>query len=270
MVNTKTILTVGLLILAPFIGWSQTVPNGNFENWESAGSYLNPESWITDNAQGHITVSQDTDAYEGDYAMRVTAIPIGSGEHGEAYTFLDINYFPSALNFYAKSSQAMGGPSVEIKFFNANEDEIYTEFWYPADSMEVYTYISIPLTPPITPEDPPPAYARILVSAQVGDFTPGHAWISVDAMTLGVPQSIRESGKEVFDIFPNPASEKITVRSSQNVIGNLKIFDAQGKMVFEKHIRDNSADIDVRTFSPGVYFVGSDNMNIKASTFIVK
>ena len=198
---------MGLLVLAPFIGLSQTVPNGNFENWESVGSYLNPESWITDNVEGRIIVSQDTDAFEGDYAMRVTAKSIGVGDYGEAYTSLDINYIPSSLNLYAKYSAEFGGVSVEIKFFDFAENEIYNEYWSSGESMENYTFISIPLTPFITPEDPPPAYARILVSAQVGDLIPGHAWISVDAMTIGVPQSIRELEKSVLEIFPNPASE---------------------------------------------------------------
>lgn len=271
----KTNIMKKLILLSlflPLFATAQTIPNGNFESWFTVGSLENPESWETDNTESYITVSKDTAAYEGNYAMRVTAQPTGvvSGEYGEAYTFFDINYIPSALNFYAKYYSEAGGSSVEISFFNANEDEIYTEYWSSGESMEDYTLVSIPLTPFVTPEDPPPITARVRVSALVGDFAPGHAWISVDAMTIGMPQSIKGLERVDFEIYPNPASEKITIQSSQDVIGNFKIFDVQGKMVFEKRISETSVDIDIRKFSPGVYTLRSDNMNVRAATFIVK
>src|SRR5690554_3192205 len=263
----KKLLILSLII--PVYATAQTIPNGNFENWIMVGMYENPEFWVTDNTEIGQTVTKDYDSYEGEIAMRVTALPTGLGEYGEATTIFDLNYFASSLNFYAKYSTDAGVVSVEIRFFDANEDEIFSENWLSSESSEDYTLVSIPFTPYTTPEDPPPAYARILVSAMVGDLAPGHAWISVDAMEMGVPQGLSELRQSTFKIFPNPASEYLSVQSSQEIIGNLKIFDAQGKRVFEKRILATSTEIDVRKFSPGIYTLQSDNLKFKASTFVV-
>ena len=270
MINLKCNLAIGILLFAPFVALSQLIPNGNFESWYPIGNFENPEFWDTDNTQTVFTVTKDFDSYEGEIAMRVTSQPIGVGEYGEAFTLILINAIPSALNFYAKYSTEAGGVSVEISFVDAAQTEVAYGNWSSVESMEDYTFISLPITPVVTSEQLPPVYAIVSVSAQVGDLVGGHAWISVDAMDLGTLLSLKDLERSEFEIYPNPASERITIQSSQGVIGNLKIFDAQGKVVFEKRISDTTVDIDIHKLSPGVYTLRSDKMNIGGSTFIVK
>lgn len=270
MINLKSNLAIGILLFAPFVALSQDIPNGNFESWLPIGNFENPEFWETDNTQTLFTVTKDYDSYEGEIAMRVTSQPIGVGEYGEAFSLILINSIPSALNFYAKYSTESGAVSVEISFSDASQTEIATGHWSSVESMENYTFISLPITPNATTEQLPPVYAIVRVSAQVGDLVAGHAWISVDAMNLGTLLNLEDLERSEFEIYPNPASEKITIQSSQGEIGNLKIFDAQGKMVFEKRISETSVDLDIRKFSPGVYTLRSDNMNVRAAAFIVK
>ena len=264
----KTTIMKKLILLSlflPLFATAQTIPNGNFENWSMVGMNENPDFWVTDNTEIYTTVSKDLDAYEGEIAMRVTAQPTGLNEQGEATTLFEISAIPPALNFYAKSEVESGSVNVEITFLN-EETEIYSKQWFSTASMEEYTLVSIPLNQ----MEPQITHARIKVMAEVGDLIAGTAWISVDAMEFGIPLMVKESALTSFKIYPNPASEYLTIQSAAGPVGNVMIFDTQGKMVFEKRISGNSGSIDIRSFSPGVYAVRSDAKNVRGSTFIVK
>lgn len=254
-----------LFLLLPVFAAAQTIPNGNFESWFWAGWYENPEYWVTDNTELQYTVTKDFDSYEGEIAMRVTAVPIGVGEYGEALTLFEIDAVPAALNFYAKTDVEFGGVSVAITFLN-QDLEIYTEEWFNTSNLEDYTLISIPLDQ----IEPVITHARIKVVAQVGDLIAGTAWISVDAMEFGEPLSVKKTELNSFKIYPNPASESLTIQSSGSSLGNLKITDVAGKIVIEKNVQENLTTIDIQSLAPGLYTISSDKGLVKASTFIVE
>lgn len=259
----KKLVLISLLL--PLFATAQTIPNGNFESWLVVGFLEYPEYWETDNTEEQTTVTKDFDSYEGELAMRVTSQPIGVGEYGEATTLLEISNIPAALNFYVKTELEYGAASVEVTFLN-QDTEIYSEGWFSSTTMEDYTLISIPLSiagPVIT-------HARIRVAAQVGDLIPGTAWISVDAMEFGLPLGVDKTELKAFKIYPNPASEYLTIESDEISLGNIKIADALGKIVFENRVKENQTRIDTQSLAPRLYILRSDNMNIKASTFIVK
>lgn len=259
----KKLVLISLLL--PLFATAQTIPNGNFESWFVVGFLEYPESWETDNTESQTTVTKDLDSYEGELAMRVTAQPTGVIEYGEATALFEISTTPAALNFYAKTELEYGAASVEVTFLN-QDTEIYTTDWFSSTSMEDYTLISIPLSiagPVIT-------HARIKVTTQVGDLIGGSAWISVDAMEFGLPLDVNKTELNAFKVYPNPAHDYLTIQSDEILLGNIKIYDAQGKMVFGKRISDTSAKIDIRNLSSGAYTLRSDNMNVRASKFIVE
>ena len=253
------------LFVTPLIAEAQEIPNGNFETWYFVGWSENPEFWITNNTELNLTVAKDYDAYEGDFAMRVTAEPTGLGEYGEASTEFEITAIPAALNFYAKSEVEFGGVGVTITFLNQGA-EIYTEYWFSSEDMEEYTLVSIPLNQ----IEPVISHVRIAVNAQVGDLVAGDAWISVDAMEFGEPLSVNQAVQNSFHLYPNPATKNLTVQSSGGTLGNLKITDIQGKIVLEALIMDKQTVINIEHFPPGLYTVYSDQSTFKASKFMVK
>lgn len=59
-------------------------------------------------------------------------------------------------------------------------------------------------------------------------------------------------------IYPNPVVDQITIRNNNNKLpGNLVIYDAYGKMVYQK-LAGSSQTIDVRQLSAGVYYLKTD------------
>ena len=74
-----------------------------------------------------------------------------------------------------------------------------------------------------------------------------------------------------FQVFPNPASNKIRILlSDQNSGNDIFIFDSRGLLVFEKtNITKNNLEINIQHLSPGLYFIKLvSNMEIQTGTFI--
>lgn len=246
-------IILSFILLMPFIGMAQNVPNGNFENWEFYGWGYNPENWVTGNTQLTEPVIQDTDSYEGDFAMQVHAIPNGLGLYAEATTDFEINNIPEVLNFYTKYYCENGGVAVEI-FFYDDSILISSSSWYGSDTLDTYGFVSIPLEP----MDLIINHAVIKVSASVGDFAPGSARILVDQMDFGFHTSVDEEKKKSFSVYPNPADKTVNL-SSEYSIGKLIFYDAAGRKVLSENVSQNEVQIDISSLKPGVYTLFSES-----------
>lgn len=60
-----------------------------------------------------------------------------------------------------------------------------------------------------------------------------------------------------FDLYPNPASEKVVVTSynTQNQKIMCKVFNQSGKIMYENQISSNLFEIDIQNYSTGIYFM---------------
>ena len=67
-------------------------------------------------------------------------------------------------------------------------------------------------------------------------------------------------------IYPNPASNYITVESTES-IGIVFVYDLSGKILYEAIIPENTFDIDLSGFEPGMYLLRTDG---KIINFIVQ
>jgi hypothetical protein len=82
------------------------VPNGNFEIWDLYNTWtLEPLDWTTSNDQIIESVRQDTAAYEGVFAMRVTVLPgFEGGVPQSASTLAMTTEAPTELQFAVKAN----------------------------------------------------------------------------------------------------------------------------------------------------------------------
>jgi len=64
-------------------------------------------------------------------------------------------------------------------------------------------------------------------------------------------------GNNPFSIFPNPADQSATLsyQLRENESALLRIIDVTGKEIFRKNIFETNTFIDVKTISPGIYFI---------------
>ncbi len=69
-------------------------------------------------------------------------------------------------------------------------------------------------------------------------------------------------------LYPNPAINQINIRNNNNKpLGTVSIYNISGKMIYKNLIGSSQATIDVKKFSPGVYYLRSDKME-KAIKFV--
>ncbi len=64
------------------------------------------------------------------------------------------------------------------------------------------------------------------------------------------------------NVFPNPAIDEINIQSNIK-IGNVKIFDAQGKQVYADIIDSNISIISTKNWVPGLYYIKMDDKTQK-------
>lgn len=239
-----------LLLTLSIAPLSAQLYNGNFENWISFHGALLLQGWEIYAYNDNTSVTQDMDAYEGMYAARIEAIPIELGAYGNASTIFSIDEIPASLEFYVKTASEFGGVSVEIIFYNG-EETVDTFSWSSAEEeIEDWTFVSIPIEQDL----PEVNTARVNINAQVGDFAPGSAVISVDQMTLGTTTSLYEKDLKVLHLFPNPAVDVVRLERATD-IERLEIIDMNGRIV-ENYMGSNfQNEISVRHLQPACYAV---------------
>lgn len=65
-----------------------------------------------------------------------------------------------------------------------------------------------------------------------------------------------------FSIFPNPANDVIIINSKRE-IGEIKIFDVAGRLIRYELIKNTNAEIDIKDFNAGIYFIEIGSKRVK-------
>ena len=66
--------------------------------------------------------------------------------------------------------------------------------------------------------------------------------------------SVKTLGEE-FEVYPNPSSSEITIKSEQGTIQQLTIFNLYGSIVYKSELETNSHSVNISQFNEGIYFI---------------
>ena len=72
--------------------------------------------------------------------------------------------------------------------------------------------------------------------------------------SLGTAKDVKLIEKSIT-IYPNPATDKLNVKSNEKIIDKIQIIDSTGKVVVTDTILKQEGSIDLSNFSRGIYFV---------------
>ena len=73
----------------------------------------------------------------------------------------------------------------------------------------------------------------------------------------------------VFSIFPNPATENITVELNYNSNAQFEIYAADGKLISTGNINGENNILNISDLAEGMYMMFiSDNSTISSHTFV--
>lgn len=244
------LLVLIVVAMAPSI-CSQEIPNGDFELWNLDNTWNNtPDFWETSNFQLSDLVNQDEASYEGEYAIKLT-----SGADFSVPTYARIGFpigsIPDKLTFYAKA-EVDGFPALNMSvlFYNG-EDIVLGDFWSVFTSIDSWELNEIDFDN----IEPVVDSVEIRIDAIAGDFAYGVGWLSIDQMEFQDFVGVEESTELEADliIYPNPASNSITIDSKNIILEYIEVYDIMGSLVLTSPFMSN---VDVSALSSGAYIVG--------------
>jgi hypothetical protein len=256
----KAILLLTFSTLFFSFGSSQEIPNGTLESWENMGGWFeNPTDWQTMNNQVQVSTTKESNACEGEFAMKVSPLAAIETVMGSAFIEFPIQSIPSSLSFCVKTNVLeeeffTDTCRVIVSFWNG-ETSFYTEEWINTSSLEEWTEISLPLNQ----IEPIMDGCKIEVQASFPGTGLGSGsldtWIVIDDLTFEDINSVEHYIKNDFSVYPNPNSDGEFSISSSVPISEVKIFNLLGEEVFNQNA-EWSKSVQLSTkLNTGVYLL---------------
>ena len=90
-------------------------------------------------------------------------------------------------------------------------------------------------------------------SSNVGDGSATSTFYFDEIKYANVPLGGIEESKELFSVYPNPTSDKWTVRNPSSTGCTIQIFDLKGQQLYQVLTTSQSHTIDATDFAAGIY-----------------
>ena len=90
-------------------------------------------------------------------------------------------------------------------------------------------------------------------SSNVGDGSATSTFYFDEIKYANVPLGGIEESKELFSVYPNPTSDKWTVRNPSSTRCTIQIFDLKGQQLYQVLTTSQSHTIDATDFAAGIY-----------------
>ena len=258
------------------------IPNSGFENWTSAGSYDNLNSWGTPNdacSGPFYRITKSTDNYPtnvGTYSMKIesnTALLPNFCAFGYEQTQVGTNGttqfaitgHPTSLTGYYKFAPLNGDTmSILILLYNAGVQQSVGSFT-TSIAVPNWTSFNIPFATYTTADSASIVFSTFYLSP-VGHPVPhGNSVLYVDNLNFdNLITGIAELNKTTnVSLYPNPTNTQFTIETNATEKQIVNIFDVNGKLILSQTIIGTTT-INTETIAPGAY-----NINLTGSNGVV-
>lgn len=122
----------------------------------------------------------------------------------------------------------------------------YTYSWTPSENLANPESAN----PQVTPNPSETTYVLTVTDAK--------GCTDVDEVNLFINITAVPAGEIPFAIYPNPAHNWLTIRTTA-IGGTLTLLNSQGKRVLKESMTPYEHQLDIRSFSKGVYLLKIDN-----------
>jgi len=108
---------------------------------------------------------------------------------------------------------------------------------------------------------------RVRAFTSIGSSVPSDtiSYITPQDPKTGISESLAATG---LSVYPNPVRDKFTIISRQST--RMKILDIRGKLMLAKDNLSVTENIDISSFSSGIYFLQTFNSKITNVVKIIK
>jgi hypothetical protein len=91
---------------------------------------------------------------------------------------------------------------------------------------------------------------------------PGYTWTTVFTETVVTCVGLKEVSNATFaGLYPNPASNNVTLEFTNNSVKNISVMDLTGRVVFTTSTSDEKIALNLSNLNDGVYFVRINSNN---------
>lgn len=255
---TKTISTFLLFLLCviQISNAQDSIPNADFEHWNSNTSPMNWQSVNMLLPPGYITCHQTSNSYNGDHALQLKTIDMDGfpipgvvtlGTIGMGYSAGGTGFStqPISLKGFIQHPSYDDEVMVVVEFFK-NGTEIGSGFWSTTDSIPNYTEFIAPIYFQST-ENPDTMNITILTDQN----TIGSSLL-VDALQFELTTTrVSNVKNEKVNVYPNPCRNYISLDIPGDRPSEIMIYDMQGALVMHHSIAQNY--LDTSALNQGIY-----------------
>jgi hypothetical protein len=265
-----------LSFVATGVAFSQTLPNGGFENW-NVTNYNEPQFAFTSNygrPTGPLNAVQTTDAFHGSYAIKLTTVALSGtsflgyvayGNPGSGATGgIPYTQMAKGLRLYYKSTILGTDSAVIIVQFKKGGASVGMYIYTLGASKSTYTLFSPSFSPALTVAPDTVIFAAASSNPYVGNGTPGNM-LQVDSVSFtGVTSQPAQLNGD-FELWTPMTNDMLYgwQQSSPNATSKQTTDALSGNYALELvTIRDLANNIDVGNVVSG----GSNNRGNPYST----
>ena len=249
-----------------------------------------------DQGDAPLTAFREENAYKGNYALKLVSNTMTFGEPlflpGATGT-LSINFIdlacilgqpfthrPLQFSGYYKYNPVKGDSAAIEVFLKKSGKILGRGKMVVKQKVDVWTNFNISIN--YTSSSQPDSIVVIFAASAAYDFSSletlmqckgqNGSTLTVDEVSLGYQQGIQQTMMPEMEIslYPNPATDKMTLLLPEPVKGKICIYDYSGKEVKTLSINLNTLAIDLLELAAGSYFINimEDNKLLTSKMFI--
>jgi hypothetical protein len=253
-----------LLLLISFSALSQ-VPNADFENWISVGSYEDPVSWQTNNGVT-TTVTKTLDSYSGLFALSVSSnYPSIEGKGpGVAYCFIQ-NNGADTLIAWIKCDSIVGPAKgvVEVVAYNQGQNPLVIT--RKEITQQSATYQQVELSIPFVSAD---SLAIVLKAESFLSSTGYEGFVRIKADQLRLQSTIGLTEENLdYNVYPVPTKNVMHI-DIQKINLKIELISAEGLLIRE--FPTDATQVDLSFLPNGIYFLKFTSRGLSTYQKIIK
>jgi len=264
------------------------IPNNGFEDWTDFGNYQDPTYWGSTNsfsAGSFYAITQSTDHYPeavGSYSVRLennAALNPSNGARGSLFTGppppdadFTVTGNPTSLTGYYKFAPQNGDTMfIQIQLYFNGSSVAFGEFTSTTAAPD-WTPFTIPISSYANADGGSMIIAAY--NANGFNFMPhGNSVLYVDNLNFDnlITDVTAPLAAQVFSIYPNPASETLTITTPIELAypAVATVFNGLGQVLLTKQLNANQQQLDVSNLPSGVYTISLETSLVKVAQKIL-
>lgn len=249
IVSTLSLLLPAFLMAQPF--------NGDFEEWGPVFDWEEPLGWNSNSQQGYITIQKATDAWAGEYAMRVRSN--GPSFEGLAPGLVDHTWvspgYPASVTAFVKCDTLLEPGKAIIEVFGWKNGLTYeVGKWETDELIPEFQMIEIPL---FLGDGVDSLTFRAIAYTFPGPLGyEGFASFVVDQVEEGELVSLTSlHGETDWKLFPNPSPGRLYLKDLPKGPKRLILWSETGARLTSMRSGDEQLEWDLSHLPGGTYWL---------------